>query len=116
MTESIARARRHGLFISLNFLYFPGVSDTEEEFDALGDLVDLHRVDFIQMRNLNLDPELYVDVAHQALADTGGLGPSMGFVNFRKRLKKRCPWLQFGYFNPDVRNRREHNGGATQGP
>ncbi len=103
--ESIARARAHGLFISLNFLFFPGVSDTEDEFEALGDLVERHRVDFIQMRNLNLDPELYVGVAHEALAESGGLGPSMGFINFRKRLKKRCPWLAFGYFNPDVRNR-----------
>jgi hypothetical protein len=28
------------------------------------------------------------------------LGPSVGFGNFRKRLRKACPWLGFGYFNP----------------
>ncbi|TVM31347.1 radical SAM protein [Oceanidesulfovibrio marinus] len=103
--ESIARARKHGLFISLNFLFFPGVSDTEDEYEALSDLVEQNHVDLIQMRNLNIDPELYVGVAHEALEETGGLGPSMGFINFRKRLKKRCPWLELGYFNPDVRNR-----------
>ena len=25
---------------------------------------------------------------------------NMGLRNFRKRLKKACPWLRFGYFNP----------------
>ncbi len=101
--ESLARARAAGLFISLNFLFFPGVSDTEAELAALGELITAHRVDFVQLRNLNLDPELYLSVARAsgALADPARHA-SMGFKNFRKRLRKACPWLRFGYFNPVV--------------
>ena len=27
-------------------------------------------------------------------------GPTLGFLNFRKRLKKECPNVRLGYFNP----------------
>jgi len=99
--QSIGRAKEAGLFVSLNFLFFPGVSDTEAELAALTDLIVEHRVDFVQLRNLNLDPELYLSLAQKsgALTDPARLA-SMGFRNFRKRLKKACPWLRFGYFNP----------------
>lgn len=99
--ESVARAKTAGLFVSLNFLFFPGVSDTEAELAALTGLIEEHRVDFVQLRNLNLDPELYLSVAagSGALADPARHA-SMGLRNFRKRLRKACPWLRFGYFNP----------------
>ena len=93
--ESIVRARAAGVFVSVNLLYFPGVSDTEEEIAALVDLVRSCGINFLQLRSLNIDPELYMEllapVAH---------GPSAGFGNFRKRLRKACPELGFGYFNP----------------
>jgi wyosine [tRNA(Phe)-imidazoG37] synthetase (radical SAM superfamily) len=99
--ESIARAKAAGLFVSLNFLFFPGISDTEAELAALSALIEEYRVDFVQLRNLNLDPELYLSVATASgvMSDPARLA-SMGLRNFRKRLKKACPWLRFGYFNP----------------
>jgi molybdenum cofactor biosynthesis enzyme MoaA len=93
--ESIVRARAGGVFVSVNLLYFPGVSDTEEEIAALAELIQTCGVNFLQLRNLNIDPELYMEV----LAPVA-LGPSVGFGNFRKRLRKACPGLGFGYFNP----------------
>ncbi len=92
---TIAAAKEHGLFVSLNLLFFPGVTDSESEFAALEELVNGLKVDFIQLRNLNLDPELYLK-----LAKPHAKGPSIGLLNFRKRLRKTCPWLGFGYFNP----------------
>lgn len=94
---SMAEARKRGVYVSINLLYFPGVTDTEEEIAALGELVGSTGVSFIQLRNLNIDPDMYLDV----LKDVP-LGPSVGFVNFKKRLRKLCPWLKFGYFNPYV--------------
>ena len=38
-------------------------------------------------------------VQGSALADPARQA-SMGLRNFRKRLRKDCPWLRFGYFNP----------------
>jgi hypothetical protein len=93
--ESIARARAAGVFVSVTLLSFPGVSDTEEEIAALVELIQAYRINFLQLRNLNIDPELYM----QVLAPVA-LGPSVGFGNFRKRLRKACSWLGFGYFNP----------------
>jgi pyruvate-formate lyase-activating enzyme len=100
--QSISTAKQAGMFVSLNFLFFPGVSDTEGELDALAGLVHDLQVDFIQLRNLNLDPELYLDLLESDPEAGPALSrePAMGFVNFRRRLRKACPWLGFGYFNP----------------
>ncbi|MCJ2164859.1 MULTISPECIES: radical SAM protein [unclassified Pseudodesulfovibrio] len=93
--ETIAKAHDVGMHVSLNLLYFPGITDTEEEFDALVELGESCRYDFVQLRNLNLDPELYLK-----LMAPFGHSPSMGFMNFKKRLKKALPWIEYGYFNP----------------
>jgi wyosine [tRNA(Phe)-imidazoG37] synthetase (radical SAM superfamily) len=108
LRESIARAKAGGLFVSLNFLFFPGISDTEAELAALTELVTAYTVDFIQLRNLNLDPQLYLKVAAGSGAlDDPARHASMGLANFRKRLRKACPWLKFGYFNPYLEEREE---------
>ncbi|MBC16773.1 MAG: radical SAM protein [Desulfovibrio sp.] len=95
VSETIAKAHEVGMHVSLNLLYFPGITDTEEEFDALVELGEKGHYDFIQLRNLNLDPELYLDLMRPF-----GHSPSMGFMNFKRRLKKALPWIEYGYFNP----------------
>ena len=95
--ESIARAKKAGVYVSLNLLYFPGFTDTEEESAALVSLVREHRIDCIQLRNLNIDPEYYPEIM-----DGVATGPCIGFTNFRKRLKSACPWVRTAYFNPYV--------------
>ncbi len=95
--HSIHEARTRGIFVSLNLLYFPGVTDTEEEMEALIPLIGSGGVSFVQLRNLNIDPDMYWE-----LLEGISFGPAVGLVNFRKRLRKACPWLRFGYFNPYV--------------
>ena len=92
--QSISLAREHNMFISLNLLFFPGVTDTEDQLERLTSLVQEHRIDFIQMRNMNLDPDIYLD-----LAGDRALGPGVGLKNMLKRIKKECPWIELGYFN-----------------
>ena len=48
-------------------------------------------LDLIQMRNLNIDPDLYLK--------TMGRGEGMGISKMIDILKKEFPSLQFGYFN-----------------
>lgn len=97
VVKTIETARSKDVFVSLNYFYFPGISDTESELQALTELVNGAGVNFIQLRNLNFDPELYMDhMGHE------NVGPSMGFINFRKRLRKACPQINFGYFNPFI--------------
>ncbi|MFP4070562.1 MAG: radical SAM protein [Desulfovibrionales bacterium] len=91
--QTLAQAKANKLFVSLNYLYFPGVNDTEEELAPLLDLLTDTKPDFIQLRNLNLDPRLYLDLVPEP-------GPGMGLTNFMKRIRKAAPWIRFGYFNP----------------
>ncbi|MBQ7608942.1 MAG: radical SAM protein [Desulfovibrionaceae bacterium] len=94
--ETVSTARSLGLFVSLNLLFFPGITDTEEEIEALTNLI-AKGVSMIQLRNLNIDPEWYIQsMADETPKDTFG----MGLSTFMKRLKANSPWLRFGYFNP----------------
>ena len=95
--HSIREARSRNVFVSLNLLFFPGVTDTDLETEALIKLVTEYDVNCIQLRNLNIDPEMYLE-----LLDGIFMGPHIGFANFCKRIKKACPGIQFGYFNPFV--------------
>ncbi len=94
--KCIEIAKEYGLFVSLNYLFFPGINDKEDEFDQLLNVVAKLKVDMIQLRNLNLDPELYLKLISISSS------PYMGLKNFIRRLKKECPWIIFGYFNPFV--------------
>ncbi len=95
VVDSIMVAKKMGLFISLNLLFFPGITDTESELEFLMGLIEKTKLDFIQLRNLNIDPDIYL-----SLITTNS--PCMGLSNFIKRLKKNFPWLKFGYFNPFI--------------
>jgi MoaA/NifB/PqqE/SkfB family radical SAM enzyme len=95
--RSILEAKTRGVFVSLNLLFFPGFTDTEMEIEALEELIDETGLDFIQLRNLNIDPEYYLE-----LMDGYETGPVIGLDNFQKRLRRNFPWLKFGYFNPYI--------------
>ncbi|MDR2892440.1 MAG: radical SAM protein [Deltaproteobacteria bacterium] len=95
--QSIAEAKQRGVFVSLNLLFFPGFTDTELETEALEELISETKLDFVQLRNLNIDPEFYLE-----LMEGFETGPVLGLKNFLKRLRQTCPWLRFGYFNPYV--------------
>ena len=92
VVESLRRAKGHGLFTMLNYLVFPGVSDRREEVDALKKLIGEIGIDLIQMRNLSLDPSLY-------LGTLGVHDRGIGMVAMLKELKAAFPKLQYGYFN-----------------
>jgi len=57
--ESIRRASERGLRVSLNLLTHPGVTDDEEEIAAMTTFLAGVRVDMVQTRTLNIDPEWY---------------------------------------------------------
>ena len=93
--DIMKKARRH---VSLNYFILPGCTDDPAEFAALCDLIDRHRPDLIQLRNLNMDPDWYREVIGFAPA-----GPPLGMRRWLSELKRRFPWLRFGYYNPPVR-------------
>jgi pyruvate-formate lyase-activating enzyme len=92
---SMKRMTARGRFVSLNLLYFPGVTDRPGEVEALGALVDETGLEMIQLRNLNIDPEVY-----RGSLPPGTVGAGLGLVEFTRSLRARHPRLRFGYFNP----------------
>ncbi len=84
-----------GRYLAMNLLVFPGVTDTEPELEATARFVADTGCRLIQMRNLNVDPEPYLQ-----LAEAASLGPPMGLIAFMRRLREAFPRLRFGYFNP----------------
>ena len=75
----------------LNYLVFPGVNDQVEEIQVLSDLIDEIGIDMIQLRNLSIDPNIYLSI----LNSDGGVG----ILNMLKQIKAGFPHLQYGYFN-----------------
>ena len=96
--ESIAVMKEMGRHVSLNYFILPGFTDDPAEFDALCKLVATYRPDLIQLRNLNMDPEYYLEAI-----DFTPTGQPLGMRAWLARLQKRFPLLRFGYFNPALR-------------
>ncbi|MCP3932717.1 MAG: radical SAM protein, partial [Bacteroidetes bacterium] len=93
--ESIKRMKRAGGFVSLNYFILPGVTDSFQEFEALSDLLNECSPDLIQLRNLNMDPEWYLDSIQFSKNNK-----AMGITNWFNKLTINFPTLRFGYFNP----------------
>jgi pyruvate-formate lyase-activating enzyme len=93
--ESLRSVVRSGGHASVNLLCFPGVTDTEEELEALSELVERTGLQMLQLRNLNIDPDLY-----RGSLPPSALGKGRGMRWLRAALARRFSRLRFGYFNP----------------
>jgi wyosine [tRNA(Phe)-imidazoG37] synthetase (radical SAM superfamily) len=91
--SSIRLSNDMGLYTMINYLVFPGVSDQEEEIEALEDLIEKTGVNFIHMKNLNIDPELYLN----RMPDNKSRG--IGMKKMTERIKMDFPEIELGYFN-----------------
>ncbi|MDH4321959.1 MAG: radical SAM protein [Desulfobulbaceae bacterium] len=96
--QSMAEMKKRGRFVSLNYFILPGFTDEPAEFAALCELVEAEKPDFIQLRNLNMDPDWYLEAVQQ----NAGENP-MGIRQWLTELKTRFPALRFGYYNPPLR-------------
>ncbi len=105
VVESIRVAKAHGIWVSINYFVFPGFTDFRDELEALLNLVKEYRVDMIQARNLNLDPDVYVERLGLVELDES---LSIGIIHWLDRLKREAPWIRIGYFNPPVRLELDH--------
>jgi len=100
--ESIALAFRYQKWCSLNYFVYPGVTDQEEEWDALKKLIRQNKPSMIQWRNFNIDPDWYEEVVGTPKGD------AIGIKNHLKRVKEAFPSLLFGYFNPSANTIKKH--------
>jgi wyosine [tRNA(Phe)-imidazoG37] synthetase (radical SAM superfamily) len=97
--RSITVMKSAGRFVSLNYFVLPGFTDSYRETAAFMELIDSHEPDYIQLRNLNMDPEWYCrTVKFPADQETYGMR------QWVRLLKDRFPKLGFGYFNPYLKD------------
>jgi pyruvate-formate lyase-activating enzyme len=98
--QSLLAARAAGLWVSINYLTFPGVTDDRDEYEAFRKLLKKTSPQMIQWRNLNIDPDQYLRrVTHTCPAKR--LQP-MGIIALLKKISKEFPKIRCGYFNPPL--------------
>jgi molybdenum cofactor biosynthesis enzyme MoaA len=97
VARSIALAREMGLYTMVNYLVFPGVTDQEAEMAGLRELIHRTGVNFIHLKNLNIDPQVYI-----RLMDPGSSRP-IGLKEVVRRIREEFPGVALGYFNRALR-------------
>lgn len=97
VVASISLSKEMGLYTMINYLVFPGVSDNEEEIGALRDLIRKTGINFIHLKNLCIDPQLYLERM------PGLRGPGTGMGQMVNILEGEFPEIELGYFNQPVR-------------
>ena len=97
IVDSLREVRAAGGWTSINYFVFPGMTDSEGEFDALRKLISGTGLNMIQWRNFNIDPDWYLGkIGH---VETG---EAMGIRQMMELLHEEFPMLKFGYFNPPM--------------
>jgi len=71
--RSLKYATDQGVYTSINYLIFPGVTDREEEIEAMIGFAKRTGLKLIQMRNLNIDPESYLELIPKAQGEIYGM-------------------------------------------
>ena len=69
------------------------MTDREEELEALLELIRETELDMIQMRNLSIDPELYLKTVPPVQ------GKCVGIRTVLRTLRREFPRVEIGYFN-----------------
>ncbi len=95
--ESIRIVNRHGGWTSINYFVFPGLTDSEEEYQALRKFIRSTGLKMIQWRNFNIDPDWYLE--RVGVEDTA---EAMGVRELMRRIREEFPELRHGYFNPPM--------------
>ena len=101
---SLRYAADKGVYTSINYLVFPGVTDREEEVEAMVDFLRNNDVKLVQMRNLNIDPEYYLTKVPPQR------GELLGMLTVMDIFKQECPGLIIGsYTHIPPRQERQSN-------
>ena len=97
--DSLKRARDAGVYSSINLLSFPGMIDREREVEALLAFVKETGLRLIQLRNLNIDPEVLLP----RMPALDSMGKALGIATMIAILKKEVPAVEIGNFTRPVK-------------
>lgn len=94
---SIAYAVAAGVYVSLNMLFFPGFNDRVEEWKAWREFISQTKVQMVQVRNLNIDPDAFLALMEPPT------GEVLGTHQFLAKMKAELPALKIGSFSHYIR-------------
>lgn len=97
IVESLKVVRSFGGWASINYFVFPGMTDSEEEYEALRKLIKDTDLSMIQWRNFNIDPDWYL--GRMGITE---VGPCLGIKQMMELIHEEFPNVKFGYFNPPM--------------
>jgi pyruvate-formate lyase-activating enzyme len=97
--ESLKRARDAGVYSSINLLCFPDMIDREREVEALLSFVRETGLRLIQLRNLNIDPEVLLP----RMPSLDSMGRALGIPAMIEILKREAPGVEIGNFSRPVK-------------
>lgn len=98
IVESLRVVRSYGGWASINYFVFPGMTDTEEEYQALRQLIIDTDLSMIQWRNFNIDPDWYLGKIGVIESST----EMLGVKQLMELIHEEFPNVKFGYFNPPM--------------
>jgi len=104
--ESLKRARDAGVYSSINLLSFPGMIDREREVEALLSFVRETGLRLIQLRNLNIDPEVLLP----RMPELDSMGKALGIRAMIEIIRRELPEVEIGNFTRPV---KRANGAAA---
>jgi pyruvate-formate lyase-activating enzyme len=94
--RSLILARDAGVYSSINSLIFPGLADAEEEVEAMVAFLRETGVRLVQLRNLNIDPEVLLPRL------PAPRGRAIGIPAMIATLRRELPDLRIGNFSIPV--------------
>jgi molybdenum cofactor biosynthesis enzyme MoaA len=98
VVAGIREAKRSGLFVSLNYLTFPGFRDDADDVKRLVSFLKKGNVDLVQLRNLCIDPEAFSKM--MSLENNRPIG----ILQMIRLIRQASMRLRLGYFNPPKEN------------
>src|SRR6266513_22598 len=97
--ESLKRARDAGVYSSINLLSLPGIIDREREVEALLSFVRETGLRLIQLRNLNIDPEVLLP----RMPALDSMGKALGIRPMIEIIRRELPEVEIGNFTRPVK-------------
>lgn len=95
VTDVAASARyasERGVIVSLNYLVFPGISDQPQEIEAMIHFINQNGIKLVQLRNLNIDPDYYLERIPSRTEEP------IGMLAMIEAFKQECKGLKIGSY------------------
>src|SRR5437763_7634507 len=103
--ESLKRARVAGVYSSITLLSLPGMIDREREVEALLSFVRGTGLRLIQLRNLNIDPEVLLP----RMPALDSMGKALGMRTMIEIIRREVPEVEIGNFTRPVKRSRSES-------